>query len=212
MGKIVGRNNAKEARERMAYWQETREKRISYEKEKAEYAASKEGIFDERLRNIVKDATEAEREVFNSLVVAMVKLREEIVELIKATLAEENEDFSCLPFETIEQVHKNMYRALTKLKIMNESDLYKMFHHAGRPNELEKLYIELMDNVDIRFAMFAPARSLNRKVAKYHRLQEEMKDAMFARLEKFGLTDNEEFLLAHEKTFRNQIEEKGYSL
>ena len=105
-----------------------------------------------------------------------------------------------------------MYRALTKLKIMNESDLYKMFHHAGRPTELEKLYIELMDNVDIRFAMFAPARSLNRKVAKYHRLQEEMKDAMFARLEKFGLTDNEEFLLAHEKTFRNQIEEKGYSL
>jgi hypothetical protein len=112
----------------------------------------------------------------------------------------------------IENVHNDVSRALMKLRRLRESDLYKNFHHQGRPTEFEKLYIELMDKVDIRFAFFAPQRCLNRKVAKFHRLPDELKDAMFARLQQFGLTDNEEFLLAHEKAFKIQIEESGYSL
>lgn len=209
---MVGRTTAKVMLDRNAYAIDATLRRKEYEKQKAMIESSKEGIYDKAVRKAVQKVSEQEQSLYYSLMATMESLRKEIVVLIKESLEQENENISNVETEKLRSVFKQSYWAVSKLQKMCEYDLYKNFHQPQRPTEYDKLFMELMDSVDVRFALFATKRSLNRKTIKFHHLPDELKDEMFARLEEFGLTQREDYLYAHEEAFKNQIKAKGYSL
>ena len=212
MSKMVGRTTAKVMLDRNAYAIDATLRRKECEKQKAMIESSKQGIYDKAVRKAVQKVSEQEQSLYYSLVATMESLRKEIVELIKASLEEENENISKVDTETIRSVFKQSYWAVSKLQKMCEYEIFKSYHQQPRPTEYDKLFMDLIDTVDVRFALFATKRSLNRKTIKFHRLPDELKDEMFNRLEEFGLTQREDYVVAHVEAFKNQIKETGYSV
>lgn len=188
-------------------------KRIQYEMERDAYKSSQQGLFEQEVRTVVQKASKAEDEAYSRLLVDIQILRDSTFSLIEKYLQMNECEIKDLPFESLEEVLNQCYRAINKLKLMCSSEQYVLRQTNPRhPSEYEKLFSMLIEKLDIRFALFAPKRCVSGKTIKLNRLPDNLKDKMFARLEEFGLTENEEYLQAHAITFKKQIKNKGIEL
>ncbi|MBQ8615120.1 MAG: hypothetical protein IJ415_00955 [Clostridia bacterium] len=183
--------------------------RKEYEAHRDAYKNSKEGLFEQSVREVVQKSTKAEDDAYRQVLVAIEALREDTFNLVQKFLEMEGEDIKALPLETIEESIKQSSLAFSKLKKMCSTEEYATHRNSKMPTDYEKLFSKLIDKVDIRFALYAPKRSVSIRTIKFHRLPEDLKDKMFERLEKFGLTEDAEYLEAYERVFENQIINKG---
>ena len=187
-------------------------RRDEYEAERDAYKASKKGQFEQEIRTAIQAITREEDRSLNIYLKAMDQLKESIFDLIKKYLLDKNETVEDASLEDIEAALSYTSIAIGKLKKMCNSEQYKEHLIAGYLNEYEKLFKKLVDKLDVRFALYAPKRSLSRKTIRFHKMPEELKDRLFDYLEKMGLLNDMEYLEAYAEVFENQIASKGIEL
>ncbi len=187
------------------------DRKKQYIQEREGYKASEKGQFEQKVRFAIQAVTKEEDKALVALLEATVKLKESIISLIEEYLLKHHDSIEDAEIYEIENALRHLEIAIGKLEKMS-----KTYQNLAKPNpkllsEYEKLFNELME-MDIRFALYAPKRSLNKKNVKFFKMPEELKDRMFERLEDLGITENPAFLETYANAFKNQIEEKGIEL
>ena len=202
---------ANRIREVRAGIERTEKYRQQYEQDKIAYMKSEEGQFQQSLSAIVQPASKAEEEAYKMIFNAIKTLRIESVELISKCVADEKEKLGYVRPKTMQEVLTKMEVALLKIKKVCEMPQYQKRLTQGCYTEYEKLFNDLIDKVDVGFAIFAPIKPVARKTVKFKALKEEVKDIVYAHCVALGLDKNEEFMAKHEAEFANQIQ-NGYGI
>lgn len=180
--------------------------RAEYLDKKEERESAPEVQYYNKVRLIVQAATRREEEAYNLLANSMQLLMDDIFELIKTTLKEYDEDIMQVPDEIIEKVLGDCSLAIRRLEKDCADPKYLARLNPTHPTAYEKLFIQLIEKVDVRFALYAPQRSLAKVTYKFERLSKENKEKLFERLVKFGFFKEEAYLERYSYAFKDQLE------
>ena len=187
------------------------DRKFKYYTEKQEYKNSEKGQFEQKVRFAIQDVTKEEDKALATLFEATVKLKESIISLIEEYLLKHHDAVEDAEIYEIENALGHLEIAIGKLKKM-----CKVYQELAKTSskflsEYERMFNELIE-MDIRFALYAPSRSLNKRNMKFYKLSDELKDRMFDHLMELGVADNASFLDTYANVFKKQIEEKGIEL
>ena len=182
---------------------EMKRRREEYEEQRDSFKSSPEGQFEQKVRNVTQNATNAEMAAYQKFVDATISLKEEIIELIKEYLQEHSngQEIKDLKGQDIKECLRRCSVALNKLQILCDGDIYKENKTHGIYSEYEKMFNHLIDKVNIRFAFFAPELSLRRKSIKYSKMTTSERFVMYERLQELGITEMEGFEEAYGEVF-----------
>ena len=138
----------------------------------------------------------------------METLRDRTVELILERLKSIDDEIMYIPDDIIEKVLQDCYLPINKLKKNCSTPEYLAHLKPNHPSEYDKFFMLLIQKVDARFALYATKRSLNKVSFRFGKLSQENRDKLFARLDDFGLFDNEAYFNAYKDIFKHQIRKR----
>lgn len=212
MAKHVGRSHGPELMNVYMSRYDAVKQSEDYLKQRKDYESSAEGQFEEEIRDAVQTATQEEEAAFRKILDAIQKLKDDTFKIIDDRLRKMDEEIYCLPDSVIEEIYKQSFYALNKLKKMCSTPEYLAHLTQTNPSEYDKLFMMLIKKTDARFALFATKRSLDKVSYSFGKLSQENRDKLFARLEEFGLFEKENYFNAYKDIFKKQIEKsENYS-
>ena len=175
---------------------ESEMKRRQYENEKREYNESEKGQLEIKVREITQKGTKARKDADEILLQGAKVLRKDIFELLQSLLVDENGEKKQLTYD--EFVEKTKY---FKLPFGNLKTMCDKIETPVKYTEYENLFYDLMTQLDVRFALYAPEKPLLRRDIKFNRMPEECKEDMVKHLEKLNLWPRSEFTRLYGKHF-----------
>lgn len=172
--------------------------------ERREYDNSPKGKKEIAIRESNQRATAKKDEAFDMIRDAAKVLRNETFELVKQVLFDENGNKKELTKEEFFTITKYFDMSFTNLKTLCGI----VGHAENRSSEYEKLMFDLMDQLDIRFALIAPSRSLTLSKVSFSGMPEDCIEDAIKHFKELGLTNSYDFRKTHGKHFNNFVVEE----
>lgn len=183
---------------------EDEKRRRKYLEDRNAEKQTPKGQYTAKMRLITQQASTFEDDIATQYVQATEQLKNKIIELLQEKLAEEAEKGE-ISFERFKDILAQSKPAFEKLRIMCSHPLYISKKVDKRYTHYERLFNILMDEVDVRFALFAPQKSLTRKGIKFDLLPENLKKQMFNRISEMGLFENDSYAKAYCGKFKEYL-------
>lgn len=185
-----------------------RVKRDEYMQHKAAYESSEAGLIYNRFRACVQKESQTEDEAFEMIHRSIITLREEVFDIIAEIAEIKKEEMEMLDVQTLQFIIKQAGLALEKIQMFSESaETKRRLGKRWLYSEYERLFNDLIDNVDSGFAMFAPKKSLARKSMKFNGISEEVEMAIYKRAKDFGLTEDDNYIKTYARFFKRAMDE-----
>ena len=183
--------------------------RIEYLAEKEQRENQPDEKYSNKVRLVVQAATKRDDEAYKALIASMQILMDDTIAIIVEKLKEYEDDIRDVPDEIIKKVLDDTALAIKRLQKDCADPKYVARLNPSHPSIYEKLFIQLIDKVDVRFALYAPQRSLIKTSYRFERLSKENKEILFNRLVEFGLFNNETYLERYSYAFSEQLKDNN---
>ena len=177
-----------------------------YREAKKTYNNSEIGLLEQAVRRMVQANSKAEAEAKKIIFNSAKTLREDIYSLILDLVAEDIRTVGYVSYEKLDYIFKKLDLAFQRLKINCSQEEYMELLKPGCYTDYEKLFTELIDQVDLRFAAYAPKRAVVRKNIKYKKLPDEDLIRIANHFNELQLFDDPTFKAEYAPIFREAFE------
>ena len=158
---------------------------------------SPKGVLQSKVREATQKASLVKAKANQMLFDAAKQLKADIVELLKSVMFDDNGVKKELSNQEFFETIKYFDMPFTNLKSL--SDMIVL--GTNKYTEYENLFYDLMNKVDMRFALLAPRNSLIKNDIKFSHFPEDCKEYMVEHLEELNLTRSSKFLKPSGKYF-----------
>ena len=153
--------------------------------------------------NLIQKATQREMELNRQYLQLAREIGNESFETIKSLFEEKND----VSDEHFEMIYSSIKYLLYKVKKMSE-DARVANAQYNQLSAYEELFIQLINEVDQRFVVYAPIRILSTKsrVATFKKVSEPMARKLYERIKEMGILEDESFKKIYAIYFRKCFE------